>query len=271
MEITYENLRNWFKKEKWVRIGSDGSIKGKCGTSKNKKNPDRCLPYAKAKSLSKAERAATARKKKRAGKKGKKFVPNTKKTKVKMKKEDLMNIIREELSKIMTEKKKSKGKAKRDACYHKVKSRYKDSWPSAYASGALVKCRKVGAANWGNKSKKKNEEVDESALNKSKKNYAMYGSKNVKENIDEIDMHTLDLLEMEVIDENITEAKYKVYVNSGKKNADGSIKVKKVEFGAKGMKIRKSNPKARKAFRARHRCDNPGPKTMARYWSCKKW
>ena len=42
---------------------------------------------------------------------------------------------------------------KKDACYHKVKARYK-VWPSAYASGALVKCRKVGAANWGNKSKK---------------------------------------------------------------------------------------------------------------------
>ena len=42
---------------------------------------------------------------------------------------------------------------KQDACYHKVKSRYK-VWPSAYASGALVKCRKVGASNWGNKSKK---------------------------------------------------------------------------------------------------------------------
>ena len=43
--------------------------------------------------------------------------------------------------------------AKKDACYNKVKSRYK-VWPSAYASGALVKCRKVGAKNWGNKSKK---------------------------------------------------------------------------------------------------------------------
>ena len=42
----------------------------------------------------------------------------------------------------------------KDACYHKVKSRY-EVWPSAYASGALVKCRKVGAANWGN-SKKEN-------------------------------------------------------------------------------------------------------------------
>ena len=42
---------------------------------------------------------------------------------------------------------------KKDACYHKVKARYK-VWPSAYASGALAKCRKVGASNWGNKSKK---------------------------------------------------------------------------------------------------------------------
>ena len=50
-------------------------------------------------------------------------------------------------------KKKKKSGGKKDACYHKVKSRYK-VWPSAYASGALVKCRKVGAKNWGNKSKK---------------------------------------------------------------------------------------------------------------------
>ena len=48
----------------------------------------------------------------------------------------------------------TKKKAKRDACYHKVKRRYK-VWPSAYASGALSACRKRGAANWGNKSKKK--------------------------------------------------------------------------------------------------------------------
>jgi len=51
-------------------------------------------------------------------------------------------------------KKSKKKKGKKDACYHKVKSRYK-IWPSAYASGALVRCRKVGAKNWGNKSKKK--------------------------------------------------------------------------------------------------------------------
>ena len=46
-----------------------------------------------------------------------------------------------------------KGSGTKDACYHKVKSRY-SVWPSAYASGALVKCRKVGAANWGNSTKK---------------------------------------------------------------------------------------------------------------------
>ena len=52
-----------------------------------------------------------------------------------------------------TKDKKGKGSGTKDACYHKVKSRY-SVWPSAYASGALVKCRKVGAANWGNSSKK---------------------------------------------------------------------------------------------------------------------
>jgi len=57
----------------------------------------------------------------------------------------------------LEEKKKRKVKVKRDACYHKVKSRYK-VWPSAYASGALVKCRKVGAKNWGES--EKNEELE---------------------------------------------------------------------------------------------------------------
>ena len=59
-------------------------------------------------------------------------------------------------------KKKKKSGGKKDACYHKVKARY-DVWPSAYASGALVKCRKVGAANWGNKSKKESVEQDPAA------------------------------------------------------------------------------------------------------------
>ena len=100
-----ENLRNWFKKEDWVRIDSQGNIAGKCGTSKNKKNPDRCLPRKKAQSLTKAERKATAAKKKRAGKKGTQFVKNTKKVKVSLKKEsmkksELKEIIKEEIKKL---------------------------------------------------------------------------------------------------------------------------------------------------------------------------
>ena len=59
--------------------------------------------------------------------------------------------------------------------------------------------------------------------------------------------------------------KSKVYVKNDKGN------VVKVNFGDPNMKIKKSNPKRRKSFRARHNCDNPGPKWKARYWSCKAW
>lgn len=55
---------------------------------------------------------------------------------------------------MVTEEEFDEAAGEKDACYHKVKSRYK-VWPSAYASGALVQCRKVGAKNWGNKSKNK--------------------------------------------------------------------------------------------------------------------
>ena len=60
--------------------------------------------------------------------------------------------------------------------------------------------------------------------------------------------------------------KFKVFVKDPKTG-----NVKKVNFGDKKMRIKKSNPKRRKSFRARHNCDNPGPKTKARYWSCRKW
>lgn len=60
--------------------------------------------------------------------------------------------------------------------------------------------------------------------------------------------------------------KFYVYVKNPK---TGNII--KVNFGDPNMKIKKSNPKRRKSFRARHNCDNPGPKTKARYWSCRMW
>jgi hypothetical protein len=60
--------------------------------------------------------------------------------------------------------------------------------------------------------------------------------------------------------------KFKVYV---KDPSTGNVK--KVNFGDPNMKIKKSNPARRKSFRARHNCANPGPRTKARYWSCRKW
>ena len=190
---------------------------------------------------------------------------------------------------------------KKDACYHKVKARY-DVWPSAYASGALVKCRKVGAANWGNKSKK--EGLGDRIAKRLKKHKGVnLKKKKIKEDVFfesttengmttnhiyyEIDGkgygYTLefanDLNEAEYQGRKVKLGKimqgdvkkFKVYVKNPKGN------VVKVNFGqggdAKGgtMRIRKSNPKARANFRARHNCDNPGPRHKARYWSCRKW
>jgi len=85
-EIILEDLRKWFK-----QITSSGKVAGECGTSKDKSNPDRCLPASKAYSLSKKERAATAKKKKNKSKGGRKqFVTNTKKAKVKTKQESYL-------------------------------------------------------------------------------------------------------------------------------------------------------------------------------------
>ena len=210
--------------------------------------------------------------------------------------EELQNVLDEKKGKRRVRKKKAKKKAKRDACYHKVKARY-DVWPSAYASGALTKCRKVGAANWGNKSKK-NESLNEEYINEEemsdqdrktleKIRGKLYdASKAHKGQADDIDkMLSEDQLEEAEYRGRKVKLnkpmrgdvkKFKVYVKYPK---TGNIKT--VNFGHGGtsakkkgektMKIKKSNPKRRKSFRARHNCDNPGPKTKARYWSCRKW
>ena len=60
--------------------------------------------------------------------------------------------------------------------------------------------------------------------------------------------------------------KFKVYVRDPK-----TKNIKKVNFGDPSMRIKKSSPARRRSFRARHNCDNPGPRTKARYWSCRKW
>jgi len=281
------------------------------------------------------------------------------------KRENVMSSKLEELvGKPITEEQFDEAAGKKDACYHKVKARY-DVWPSAYASGALVKCRKVGAANWGNKSKK--EGLGDRMSKKLKKlkgvnlkkkkvkrlklkgrgvyqdydgmegfasdaqrraafasGYKAKGKKKKKEGIEEARGTCWVGYQQKGMKEKngrmvpncvkeITELYYEVdgkgygytfeYINDGKLNEaeyqgrkvklgkimQGDAKkfkvyvknpkgnVVKVNFGqggkAKGgtMRIRKSNPKARANFRARHNCDNPGPRHKARYWACRTW
>ena len=113
---------------------------------------------------------------------------------------EINEIVQEELETVLDEKrkkkkKKKKSKGKKDACYHKVKSRYK-VWPSAYASGALVKCRKVGAKNWGNSKKEHLQAIVEDeltqVLQERKQNslqdiiyYTLFEVLNEKKNLDE--------------------------------------------------------------------------------------
>jgi len=136
IKFTNESLHNWFNKEDWVRITTAGDIAGPCGTSKNKKNPDRCLPRAKAQSLTKAQRAATARKKKAAGAKGKQVVSNTEKAKVT--REDITNLV---VGMIYEAREIEVLAEEDDRCTKLAKQKY-DTWPSAYASGAVVRCRR---------------------------------------------------------------------------------------------------------------------------------
>ena len=98
----HESLRDWFQKEDWVRIDTQGNITGPCGTMKKGQATTRCLPRAKANSLSKEERAATARKKANADRKGDRVVPNTDKAKVRFR-EDINPLGWEPIIKAETE------------------------------------------------------------------------------------------------------------------------------------------------------------------------
>jgi hypothetical protein len=148
-ELSEESLRNWFDEE-WVRIDTQGNITGPCGTMKNKKVPSRCLPKAKAQSLSKAERAATARKKKAGGKKGKQFVPNTKKAKVT--KELKMN--KEEKAELYFTILESDYKPTNSGLWSRAIAAAKrkfDVYPSAYANAWASKWYKGKGGKWKKK------------------------------------------------------------------------------------------------------------------------
>ena len=291
--ILDENLRKWFK-DKWVNIGKkDKSGKHPaCGTSGKKRGYAKCVPASKARSMSKKQKASATRRKRaaqnKAGRGGTSDVSGGGKKPIRVKtkaesvmdlsKEKLIEMIKEEYQNIlsennmMTEAQFDEAAGKKDKCYHKVKARY-DVWPSAYASGALVKCRKVGAANWGNKSKKESIEEYDVENAQDYKDFSNY----MKENYSGLEEGKLEEAEYQGRKVKLGKPmqgdakKFKVYVKNDKGN------VVKVNFGqggdAKGgtMRIRKSNPKARKSFRARHNCDSPGPRHKARYWSCRKW
>jgi len=219
-----ENLHKWFK-EKWVRFGPDGKIRGACARGSDSEGKPKCLPQSKAHSIGKKGRKYAASKKRREDPNPDRHGPahnvaTKKKTNEEMMDENCWKGYHKEGNKKMfgktvpncvknedqelDEKWSAKYKRsidcshpkgfsqkahcagrkknediqetqqcpecggamyhesmlneKQDACYYKVKSRYK-VWPSAYASGALVQCRKKGAKNWGTKS----ESVEEAA------------------------------------------------------------------------------------------------------------
>lgn len=144
-----ENLHKWFK-EKWVRFGPDGKIRGACARGDDSEGKPKCLPQSKAHSIGKKGRKYAASKKRREDpnpeRRGPaKNVATKKKTNESIPFDQCPDCGGEIVHESMMNE-------KQDACYHKVKARYK-VWPSAYASGALVQCRKKGASNWGNKSK----------------------------------------------------------------------------------------------------------------------
>ena len=160
VKITEEGLRDWFGKSKskegkpgWVNVVTGGT----CASDEPGEGTPKCVSSAKRASMTPAERRAAARRKKAADPGQQEKTGAAKPTYVST---DKPRKMKEEMDLQEVKDKPGKGSGKKDACYSKVKSRY-SVWPSAYASGALVKCRKVGAANWGNKSESsegKNEE-----------------------------------------------------------------------------------------------------------------
>ncbi len=206
-----ENLRKWFK-EKWVRFGPDGKIRGACARGSDKEGKPKCLPQKKAQNLGKKGRKYAAAKKRREDpnpeRRGKaKNVATKKKSneeiqvneKWSQKYKDSINCSN---PKGFSQKAHCAGKKKnedmnegipfnqcpecrgpivhesminekKDACYHKVKARYK-VWPSAYASGALVQCRKKGASNWGTGGKKNESSIMKGIVDESENVLVLY-------------------------------------------------------------------------------------------------
>ncbi len=212
-----ESLRDWFKKENWVRINTSGNISGDCGTMKKGKATTRCLPKKKAQSLTKAERKATVAKKVRGSKKGKQFV-SVKENFEMGDRVELTPDYAETPGEVFTITQTSGNK-------YFIADEDGRGW---YAYADQLVMADDGYINEAKKKKKK--EKKDPPIGKPKQG----GSK-----------------------------AYYVYVRDPK-----TKKVKKVSFGSGGLRAKIRNPKARKAFAARHNCKNKKDRTKAGYWSC---
>jgi len=151
VRINEEGLRDWFGKSRskegkpgWVNAVTGGT----CASDEPGEGTPKCVSSAKRESMTKSQRLSATRRKKEADPGQQEKSGAAKPTYVST---DSKEKMKEEMNIQEVKDKPGKGSGKKDACYTKVKSRY-DVWPSAYASGALTKCRKVGAANWGTKS-----------------------------------------------------------------------------------------------------------------------
>jgi hypothetical protein len=291
-----EDLRKWFGKGKqgdWVRVGTDGKIKGDCAREPGEGKP-KCMPRSKAHSMDKDDRASAARRKRakdpvadRSGKGGKPVMVSTDK-----KEEFVLKTFDEFISEgnkkglwanIRAKKARGEAPAKKGdkdypdelekiredyelfleknvptkpALWSKYKSQAKskfDVYPSAYANGWAAKQYKKAGGGW----KSVSEEVccdDCAAMN---------------EDLISEDILIMEEGEKKKVSLNKVQRggskKFYVYV----KNAKGNVV--KVSFGDPNMEIKRDDPKARASFRARHDCANKKDRTKAGYWSCRQW
>lgn len=315
METKLEDLRKWFgkgKKGDWVRVGTDGEIKGPCAREPGEGKP-KCMPRSRAHSMDKDDRASAARRKRRADPEVDRPGTGNKPIMVKTVKEVSDKVVNRVTQKrnqavrnaIIQKDKQAKDKAvdrsarntklRINRTYRKMKTvkefnegarsmamADKDSYKKQNLMGtdALLKKYLAGTPGQGDDPKGK-EKVDGRVKGKTIDGVAKLQKPNLSENVG----YVWNLCTESFDKINITEAekdgkkvslgkpfrtpggpkKFAVYVKNEKGN------VIKVTFGDPNLSIKRDDPARRKSFRARHNCDNPGPRTKARYWSCYQW
>ena len=228
-----ESLEDWFGKEDWVRIDTQGNISGKCGTMKKGKATTRCLPRAKANAMTKAERKATVAKKIRGGKKGKQFVP-----------------VKEQLE------------LSENFIYHT--ENHTSLYECVFRYGSKGHLQLVNEArDLYNNNQIELSEEDIELINTDLGQFGIFEGERVP-----LDLPMLDEAKNKPLNKPMRDSSggkaYKVYVKDPK---TGNIKT--VRFGSGGLKAKIADPKARKAFAARQKCSAAKDKTKAKYWSCR--